>query len=321
MTSGRRWSIADIPDQDGRRAIVTGPGGLGYETALGLAGAGAQVLLAGRDPIKGARAVAAIRAAAPSAKVGFAYLDLADLSSVAAFADERLAGSDPLDMLINNAGVMALPTRSLTIDGFERQFGVNMVGHFALTGRLLPLLRRAAAPRVVQLSSLAHRRGRIDFGDLQGERRYDPWKAYCQSKLAMLIFARELQRRSDESRWGLTSLAAHPGWAASALIANGPAGGRSGPTALLWRLIPLLAPLLSQSTAAGALPTLYAATAPHVEKGGYYGPDGWREIRGSPTRAEVVGEANDPAIAMRLWDVLERLTDEPFHRFYASGQG
>ena len=322
MTAAKRsWSLADMPDLTGRRAIVTGPGGLGYETALGLAGAGAEVLLAGRDPDKGARAVAAIRAAVSMAKVGFARLDLADLSSVAAFADERLAASEPLDILINNAGVMALPTRSLTADGFERQFGVNVIGHYALTGRLLPLLRKAGAPRVVQLSSLAHRRGRIDFDDLQGERRYDPWTAYCQSKLAMLIFARELQRQSDRSAWGLTSAAAHPGWATSGLIESGPASGRSGLAGLLWRLIPLVAPLLSQSTAAGALPTLYAASAPRVEKGGYYGPDGWREIRGSPAPARATGEANDPVVAARLWDVLEAASGGPFAADQSTGRG
>lgn len=308
------WSVAEIPDQTGRRAIVTGPGGLGFETALALARAGAQVLLAGRDREKGARALSDIRAAASHAKVGFARLDLADLSSVAAFADELLGAGQPLDILVNNAGVMALPTRSLTTDGFERQFGVNVVGHFALTGALLPLLRKAAAPRVVQLSSLAHRRGTIDFDDLQGERRYDPWKAYCQSKLAMLIFALELQRRSDRHGWGLTSVAAHPGWATSGLIGSGPASGRTGLSGLVWRLAPLIAPLLSQSTAAGSLPTLYAATAADVEKGGYYGPDGWREIRGFPARAEIVGEANDPAIAARLWDALDAMTGAPFSR-------
>jgi NAD(P)-dependent dehydrogenase (short-subunit alcohol dehydrogenase family) len=317
MTAARRgWSVADIPELSGRRAIVTGPGGLGYETALALASAGATVLLAGRDAAKGARATAAIRAALPQAKVSFAMLDLADLASVAAFSEERLAASGPLDILINNAGVMALPSRSLTADGFERQFGVNVIGHFALTARLLPLLRKAASPRVVQLSSLAHRRGRIDFDDLQGERRYDPWKAYCQSKLAMLIFALELQRRSDRNGWGLTSLAAHPGWAASGLIGNGPATGRTGLAALFWRLVPLAATLLvSQSTAAGALPTLYAATAPDVGGGGYYGPDGWREIRGAPAPARAVGEANDPAVARRLWEVLERATGAPFAKY------
>lgn len=312
--TGRRWSVSDIPDQTGRRAIVTGPGGLGFETALGLARAGATVLLAGRDPGKGERAVAAIRASLPQAHVSFGQLDLADLASVAAFAETQIAEGEPLDLLINNAGVMALPTRQLTVDGFERQFGVNVVGHFALTAALLPLLRKAAAPRTVQLSSLAHRRGRIDFDDLQGARAYDPWKAYCQSKLAMLIFARELQRRSDRHGWGLTSVAAHPGWATSALIDNGPASGRRGLAGLAWRLVPLLAPLLSQSTAAGALPTLYAATAADVEPGGYYGPDGFREIRGLPARAEITGEARDAGIAARLWDVLDAATGTPFAR-------
>ncbi len=308
----RNRTAADTPPQGGRLAIVTGTGGLGFETALGLAQAGAEVVLAGRDPAKGEQAVARIEAASPGAAISFMELDLADLVSIAAFAGAFAARYDQFDILVNNAGVMALPTRKTTVDGFEMQFGTNFLGAFALTGHLLPLLRRSPGARTVQLSSLAHRRGRIDFDDLQGERRYDPWKAYCQSKLAMLIFALELQRRSEREGWGLTSLAAHPGWATSDLIANGPADGRSGISGAFWRLVPLLAPLLSQSTTAGALPTLHAATAADVANAGYYGPDGWREIRGFPAPAAITGEANDPAIAARLWEIAEQSTGQPF---------
>ena len=298
-----------MPSQAGRRAIVTGTGGLGFETALELARAGASVVLAGRNRDAGERALARIAAAVPAAQIAFGLLDLADLASVAAFAAERAEAGAPIDILVNNAGVMAPPRRKTTKDGFELQFGTNFLGHFALTAQLLPLLRKSGAPRVVSLSSLAHRRGRIGFDDLQGERRYRPWQAYSQSKLAMLLFALELQRRSDAGRWGLTSIAAHPGWAATELIAKGPASGGGGLVALL---APLVAPLFSQSAAGGALPTLYAATAPDAQPGGYYGPDGFYEIRGAPAPARITGEGNDPAVAARLWDVATRLTGAAF---------
>ncbi|WP_199579326.1 SDR family oxidoreductase [Bosea vaviloviae] len=311
-------AATNAPPHTGKLAIVTGTGGLGFETALGLARAGIEVVLAGRDPIKGEEARAHIESAVAGASVSFAELDLANLASVAAFADSFAARHGRLDILINNAGVMALPARKTTADGFEMQFGTNFLGAFALTGHLLPLLRRSGSARIVQLSSLAHRRGRIAFDNLQGERRYRPWQAYAQSKLAMLIFALELQRRSDAHGWGLTSVAAHPGWATSELIANGPARDRSGPSRLLWRLVPLLAPLLSQSTADGALPSLHAALAAMVVKGGYYGPDGFYEIKGPPVPARIVGEANDPAIAARLWQVAEQLTGHPFAKAAAA---
>jgi NAD(P)-dependent dehydrogenase (short-subunit alcohol dehydrogenase family) len=301
------WTAADIPSQAGRVAIVTGTGGLGFETALALAKAGAETVLAGRSAAKGADAIARIKARVPGATIAFAQLDLADLASVSNFAEAFAIRHDRLDILINNAGVMALPNRQTTKDGFETQLGTNFLGAFALTAHLLPLLRRSPAPRTVQLSSLAHRRGFIDFDDLQGERRYAPWKAYCQSKLAMLIFALELQRRSDRHGWGLTSLAAHPGWAATELIANGPAAD-AGLMAKITRIVGYLSPLVSQSAAAGALPTLYAATAAAVDKSGYYGPNGFREIRGAPSQAKITGQANDPAIAARLWQVAEGLT-------------
>jgi NAD(P)-dependent dehydrogenase (short-subunit alcohol dehydrogenase family) len=214
----------EIPSQLGRTAVITGAtGGLGYETALALAKAGAEVILTGRDDQKGQSAIEKISREMPGAKTSYESVDLASLASIAAFA-QRMHARQSLDLLINNAGVMALPRRQTTADGFETQFGTNYLGHFALTARLMPLLRWATAPRVVNISSLAHRTGSIDFDDLQGARVYSPWKAYGQSKLAMLIFALELQRRSDASGWKLTSNAAHPGFARTNLFASGPGG-------------------------------------------------------------------------------------------------
>lgn len=301
------WTVQDMPSLTGRLAIVTGSNsGLGYETALALAGAGADTIVAARSRDKGEAAVARIRAAHPAAAVRFEPLDLGSLNSVAAFAERIAAAHDRLDILVNNAGVMALPARETTEDGFERQFGVNFLGHFALTARLMPLLRAAEA-RVVQLSSLAHaRRGGLDFANLQGERDYQPWQAYSFSKLAMLMFALELDRRSRAGGWGVESMAAHPGWARSELIDNGM--GKS----IGARLIGLLFPLVSQSAAAGALPTLYAATAPQAESGVYYGPQGRGERRGRPGAARMSADAQDEAAAVRLWEEAERLTGVRF---------
>jgi NAD(P)-dependent dehydrogenase (short-subunit alcohol dehydrogenase family) len=301
------WSVADIPDQSGRIAVVTGPGGLGFETALGLAGAGARVILAGRNPEKGAAAVAAIKAKAPQADVAFTPLDLASLASVKACGAGLLNDLPRLDLLINNAGVMAPPTRQETADGFELQFGVNYLGHFALTARLLPLLRQGVQPRVVSLSSVAHKVGAIRFPDLQWRYNYSAWGAYGQSKLAMLMFALELQRRSDAAGWGLTSLAAHPGFARTELIANGPA-----PRGVMAGLNRLLQPMVSQSAAQGALPTLFAATAAAATGGGYYGPNGVFELQGAPAPAQIMPKAQRRDDAARLWQESARLTSQAF---------
>jgi len=301
------WSIGDIPNQSGRIALITGPGGLGFETALGLAGAGARVILAGRNPEKGAAAVGAIKAQAPSAEVDFAPLDLASLGSVESCAARLMETFPRLDILINNAGVMAPPKRQETADGFELQFGINYLGHFALTARLLPLLRRGDRPRVVSLSSVAHRIGAIHFEDLEWRRRYSAWEAYGQSKLAMLMFALELQRRSDAAGWGLASFAAHPGIAHTELIANGPA-----PRGVLAALNQMVQPVLSQSAAQGALPTLFAATAVGAIPGGYYGPDGVLELQGSPAPAKIASKAERRDTAARLWQESERLTSLRF---------
>jgi NAD(P)-dependent dehydrogenase (short-subunit alcohol dehydrogenase family) len=305
------FTLADIPSQQGKLAAVTGAtGGLGYETALALARAGAEVLVTGRTEEKGRVAIERINRTlglVPSAQVRFEMLDLASLASIRAFAADMVANGRPLDLLINNAGVMDLPTRRLTEDGFEMQFGTNHLSHFALTGLLLPLLRNASSPRVVNVSSLAHRGGKIDFNNLQAEQKYKSWPAYQQSKLANLLFTFELQRRSDAYGWRLLSNAAHPGFARTDLIPNGP--GTSGVKGLM---IGLVLSIMSQSAAAGALPTLFAATSPQAEPEGYYGPNGFHELKGAVGPAKIMPQALDQAVARKLWEVSEQLTGVPW---------
>ncbi len=301
------FTTADMPSLAGKFAIVTGANsGLGYDTALELARAGAAVVVASRNEAKGSAAVASIVKQVPGGQVTFEMLDLASLASVAGFA-ARIAATHPsLDILVNNAGVMAVPTRQVTQDGFEMQFGTNYLGHFALTARLLPMLRNAAAPRVVQLSSIAHRNGKIDFADLQGT-KYKPWKAYSQSKLAMLIFALELQRRSDAHGWNILSTAAHPGFAQSELIANGP-----GAKGILGVISKVMIGVVGHSQAAGALPTLVGAASPQAKPGSYYGPTGFQEMKGPAGTAEIKPQALDLNTAKRLWGVSEELTGTRF---------
>ncbi|NBW06994.1 MAG: SDR family NAD(P)-dependent oxidoreductase [Caulobacteraceae bacterium] len=307
------WTTKDIPDQSGKLAVVTGAtGGLGLETALDLAGAGAEVILVGRNPAKGRDALDLIRGRHRDAVLRFEQVDLADLGSVKAFADRMLAEGRPIDILINNAGVMALPKRQTTAEGFEMQFGTNYLSHFALTARLLPLL--TAQPlgeraRVVQLASIAHKGGRIRLSDLNYERGYRPWPVYQQSKLAMLMFAIELDRRSRANGWGLTSVAAHPGFARTDLIANGPAA--DGGSLFEWG-VSLIAPILSHSAADGALPTLMAATAPGVTGGQYFGPQGWNDMKGPPGIADIRPQALDAEVAAKLWAASEQLTGVAF---------
>ncbi len=306
MTPGQ-WTIGKAPRLDGRVAVVTGAsGGLGYETALGLASRGAAVILAARHAGKAEDAGRRIRAAVDGADARFLPLDLADLGAVRRFADELRSRGDPVDILVNNAGVMAYPTRRVTRDGFEEQFGTNYLGHFALTAHLLPaLLRSTGGARVVSLASLAHVQGRIDLDDLQGERQYHAWTAYRQSKLAMLMFARELQRRADRHGWPLRSIAAHPGWAVTDIITNGPGQGRGGPKVALMNVA---FRLFGQSAADGALPILYATCDPEAEPGGYYGPTGRGERTGPVGPSRVMPQAQDEDMARALWDASERLT-------------
>ncbi len=303
-----KWTAEDIPDQTGRRAVVTGANsGLGLAVARELARAGAHVVLACRDPRRGGEALAAIRAELPASAVELRSLDLADLASVRAFADAGLDPGAPLDLLINNAGVMAIPRR-LSADGFELQLATNHLGHFALTGQLLERLLAAPAARVVTVSSLLHRTGAIDFDDLQAEHGYRPFRAYGQSKLANLLFCFELDRRARAAGLELMSVAAHPGYAATRLQAN-------GPRRLLARLVlPAASLLLAQSGAAGALPTLCAACAPELPSGAYLGPDGPGERRGYPRLVVPSAAALDPAIAARLWQVSEELTGVSYPR-------
>lgn len=298
-----RWTTREMASQTGKVAVVTGTGGLGLETARALARAGAQVVLAGRNPEKGVAAIAQIRAELPSAAMRFELCDLASLRSIADCADRLRNRHDRIDLLINNAGVMVPPTRQETADGVELQLGTNYLGHFALTGHLLSQLRRAPGARVVTLSSVAAREGRIDFEDLNAEDAYRPMPAYAQSKLACLMFALELQRRSDAGQWGVASIAAHPGIARTDLLHNAPGRWSAMGLArsLLW--------FLFQPAAQGALPTLYAATAPEAAPGGYYGPHALSETRGYPVAARVPPQALDPAVATRLWALSENLTD------------
>jgi NAD(P)-dependent dehydrogenase (short-subunit alcohol dehydrogenase family) len=300
-----KWTVADIPSQKGRLAVITGAtGGLGYETSLALAQAGAEVILAGRNSDKGRDAIQRIVQQAPSAKVRFEKIDLGSLASVADFSDRMLAQDRPVDLLINNAGVMTPPDRKATADGFELRFGTNHLSHFALTMRLLPLLRRGRQARVVTVSSLTHRiGGEIHFDDLQGTRGYKPTAAYAQSKLANLLFTFELQRRSDANGWGLMSNAAHPGASTMDLLTNGP-----GTNTLILKLNAKFVALIGHSAAAGALPTLFAATSPEAKPAGYYGPNGIFELKGAVAPAVVSPKAKDVAVARRLWQVSEELT-------------
>jgi NAD(P)-dependent dehydrogenase (short-subunit alcohol dehydrogenase family) len=296
-----RWTASDIPSQHRRSAIVTGTGGLGFEDALALARTGCEVIIAGRNAEKGAAAVARIGREIPAANLRFEQLDLASLKSIAAFGKRLRDQRATLDLLINNAGVMVPPQRRETVDGFELQLGTNYLGHVALTAQLLPLLRAGRDARVITLSSVAARSGTIDFDDLNAERRYRPMSAYSQSKLACLMFALELQRRSKVGGWGISSFAAHPGIARTNLLYNAP-GPRSAiglTRSLLW--------FLFQPASRGALPTLFAATSPDAEPGAYYGPNGLGETRGFPARAKIPPKALDEAASARLWALSERL--------------
>lgn len=300
------WTTSDIPSLQGRTAVVTGTGGLGFEDAKALAKAGARVILAGRNPSRGAAAVEQIRQLTPGCDVCFKQLDLASLASIAAFA-KRLGDSDGhIDLLINNAGVMTPPRRQETADDFELQFGTNHLGHFALTAQLLPLLRKGDQPRVVSLSSIAARQGAIDLSDLQSTRGYKPMVAYSQSKLACLMFALELQRRSNTAGWGIRSIAAHPGISRTELLPNGAGKWSAAGSArrFLW--------FLFQPAAQGALPTLFAATAPQAQGGAYYGPNKLSETRGYPVLARTPLQAMDQGMARRLWNESERLTGLSF---------
>ncbi|MFZ9270142.1 MAG: oxidoreductase [Prochlorococcaceae cyanobacterium] len=309
-----RWTLADMPDQSGRIALVTGANsGLGLESARALVSKGATVVLACRSQVKAEQARAQLLSETRSvessghggaavdrseARLEVLELDLADLGSVRQAAEQLAARHSRLDLLLNNAGVMA-PPRTLTRQGFELQFGVNHLGHFDLTQRLLPLLLASASPRVVQVTSGAQYFGQLDFDDLQGERRYDRWKAYGQSKLANVVLAQELQRRYPQLR----SAAAHPGLARTNLQPTSVAANGSRVERLAYQL---MGPLF-QSAAQGALPQLFALTAPEAQPGGHYGPSELGGMKGWPKAVPMAKAALDPAQGARLWQVSEEL--------------
>lgn len=292
-----------MPSLDGRVWVVTGASsGLGLESAKALAAKGATVVMACRNPARAEAAAVEVRREAPEAKVELRTLDVASLESVEAFARGLAASYGAIDGLMNNAGIMAVP-RALTVDGFESQLGTNHLGHFALSLRLLPALERSAAPRLVVIASQAHRSGAIRFEDLMGERSYSATSAYGQSKLANLLFAYEAARRFKAAGKKTTVVAAHPGFSSTGLFDFGARGG----SRLAQRFVSF-GSFLSQPAAQGALPQLYAACAPDVESGAYYGPDGWFELTGAPRRCDSSARSKDLAVAARLWEVSEALT-------------
>jgi NAD(P)-dependent dehydrogenase (short-subunit alcohol dehydrogenase family) len=304
-----KWTTAQIPDLSGRVAVVTGANsGIGWEAALELARHGAHTVLACRDAGRAQAAVDRIRSAHAGASVEVLPLDLSSLASARAFAQQFSARFPRLDLLVNNAGVMTLPY-SRTIDGFERQLGTNHLGHFALTGLLLDRLCAAPAARVVVLSSLVHHGGRIRFDDLQSERRYGKWAAYAQSKLANMLFMRELQRRLAAARRPVISVACHPGYASTNLQLVGP---RMAKSSLGSTIMGLGNRLLAQSASLGALPTLYAATAAQVIGGEYYGPRGLFGLWGHPARARISAAGRDEKLARELWERSVALTGVRF---------
>ena len=300
-----------VPDLSGKLAVITGANsGLGLGLTKRLAAAGAEVILAVRNREKGEAAIAEVRETTPDARLELRDLDLTSLASVSALA-ASFAGGRPIDILINNAGIMMPPTRQLTADGFEVQFGGNYLGHFALTAELLPLLRAAAAPRVVSLSSGLASEGRLEWNDLQSARRYSPTRAYGLSKLAMLMFARELQKRSDAAGWGILSTAAHPGATHTNLQTTGPNQGRPTMATRGMHLVMRL-PGMAQQVEQGILPALFAATSRDARGGEYYGPDGFAGLAGAPTIVKPPKRALDDADSARLWSVSEQLTKVSF---------
>jgi NAD(P)-dependent dehydrogenase (short-subunit alcohol dehydrogenase family) len=303
----RTWTASEMPSQQGRRILITGANsGIGYHAALKLARKGAELILACRDRQKGEIALDRLHSEAPNTHMELAILDLASLDSVREFAAQELEKNRPLHVLINNAGVMAPPKRLETKDGFELQFGTNVLGHFALTGLLLPALERSEKPRVVTLASIAHKRGRLNFDDLQSTKNYSSMGSYQQSKLADLMFAFELDRRLRAASSPVESIAAHPGVAHTNLFER---GDHSAVQKTLRKVVSHAIGIVLNTDAEGALPTLYAATGVDAKGGGYYGPNGFQEMRGHEVvTAQVAPQALDQVAAARLWKICEELT-------------
>jgi NAD(P)-dependent dehydrogenase (short-subunit alcohol dehydrogenase family) len=320
MAMGKKWQAADIPSLSNKRVLITGANsGIGYHTALKLARKGAHVLLACRDRQRGEAAISRLHADSPGTKAELILLDLASLESVRSVAAAELAQHRPLHLLINNAGVMAPPKRLETPDGFELQFGINVLGHFALTALLLPALQQAAdessadsstRPRIVTVSSIAHKRAQLNLDDLQSSQSYSPMGAYQQSKLANLLFTFELDRRLRATNSSIMSVAAHPGVASTNLFQS---GNYSPIEKTVRNLFGHAIGIFLNTDSEGALPTLYAATAPEAKDGGYYGPKGFLEMRGHEVGpAFIAPQARDPTAASRLWQSSEELTGIKF---------
>ena len=299
-----KWDARQIPSLTGKLALVTGANsGIGYWTAVELARHGAEVLLGCRNAEKGLAALNKLKAEVPAANGHVVELDMASLASIRAFAASFIATGAPLDILVNNAGVMAVAKRQLTADGFELQFGTNHLGHFALTGLLMPALLKSPAPRVVTVASLAHRGGKIEFDNLQSERNYAPWDAYNNSKLANILFSNELDRRAKAAHSRLVSVAVHPGISKTNIFQNGLAG-RDFKSVFM----SIFGGPLMQNDQMGALPTLYAASAPEAQGGQYIGPDGFMEFKGYPKVVEPKPQGKDAATEEKLWAASEKLT-------------
>lgn len=305
----QHWTTKDIPSQKGKIALVTGANsGLGYYASLALARKGAHVIMASRSTERAQSALKQIKTEVQGADVVFMPLDLASLASIRALAEEVQKKYDHLDMLINNAGVMGIPRRE-TQDGFEMQFGTNHLGHFALTGLLLGAVQAAPAGRVVTVSSMLHRSGVMNFDDLMGQKSYDPWRAYSQSKLANLLFAYELQRRLTRGNSRVTSLAAHPGYASTNLQL---VGAEMKGSKLERGFMQIANNIFGQPAEQGALPGLYAAVSPDAQGGTFIGPDGWGGSRGYPAVVESNERSHDLDVAEKLWQVSETLTGTPY---------
>lgn len=306
----RGWSEDDLPDLTGRNVLVTGgASGIGFEAARALASRGAHVLLADLDGAAGNGAVERIRTASSNAQVDFRPLDLGDLAAVHDFSREMLAQGGKLDVLINNAGIQPIGERRLSIDGYELTFAIGHLGHFALTGRLMPLLTAGREARVVTVSSLVHGKGRSDWADVRMDRGYGAQQAYNRTKLANLLFAQELQRRLERAGSGIRSIAVHPGVARTTIGANRRKLGKFGlGDHVVTMILRMVMPNLGQSAAAGALPTMFAAAAPQAQGGAFYGPDGFGEMKGYPTLAKIRAKGRDFAAAASLWDLSEAAT-------------
>lgn len=303
--NSKKWTTADIPSQVGKLAIITGSNsGIGFHAAKDLARAGATVILACRNGQKATAAKDKILAEIPQAQIEIGSLDVADLKSVHEFAKKFIASDRSLDILINNAGIMAVLDRRVSPDGFEMQFATNHLGHFALTGLLLPALLSTTGSRVVSVASLAHRTGTMYFNDLQFEKKYKPWAAYAQSKLSNILFALELDRRLKILSANVESLVVHPGLSDTQLGINGP-GSKNKFLSVVAKVV---SPLICQSEEQGALPTLRAATDPAAKGGEYYGPRGFLEWGGSPVKVHCTSEASDREVAAKLWKMSEDLT-------------